>query len=160
MRTLDVVIAVVLVVLHLTVHVGFGVGAGAPDLFTLALLILARESHMAVAAAVGLALGLLEDSQGLLAFGANGIAMAIVGALGARTREFFVGESFLFITSYLFLGKWMRDAIHWVALGAENRAEGFWTMVVDAGSGALYMTVAGLFLVVTTGVLRRPGGVR
>lgn len=160
MRTLDLVLAALLVLLHLIVHVGFGVGAGAPDLFTLALLIVARESHMAAAAAIGLGLGLLEDAQGLLAFGANGISMAVVGAVGARTREFFVGESFLFITSYLFLGKWVRDAIHWIALGADNRAEGFWTMAVGAGTGALYMTVVGLALVFTTGVLRRSGGVR
>lgn len=160
MRPLDLAVVALLLLLHLTLHVGFGVGAAAPDLFTLALLIVARQSHMAVAAGVGLALGLLEDAQGLLAFGANGIAMALVGALGARTRDFFVGDSYLFMASYLFLGKWARDVLHWVAMGAENRTMGFGMLMVDAGAAALYLTVVGLVLVFGTGVLQRSGGVR
>lgn len=160
MRTLDLVVVGVLVLLHLTVHVGFGVGTAAPDLFTLALLILARQSHMAVAAGTGLGLGLLEDAQGLLAFGANALALSVVGALGARTRDFFVGDSLLFVGSYLFLGKWVRDLLHWVALGADTRQGFLQVLVVESVPAALYVTVVGLALALTTGVLRDRGGVR
>ena len=160
MRRLDLVVVLVLILLHLTIHVGFGVGAAAPDLFTLALLILARETNMAVAAAVGLGLGLLEDAQGLLGFGANGIAMAFIGAMGARTRDLFVGDSVLFVSLYLFLGKWARDVIHWIAVGAENRRGFMDVVILDAGVNALYVMVTGLLLMTLTGVLKTEGGVR
>lgn len=160
MRILDRVLVVLLIVVHLTLHVGFGIAGAAPDLFTLALLIVARESHMAVAALWGLALGLLEDAQGLLAFGANAVALALVGAAGARTREFFVGDSYLFVGLYLFLGKFARDVVYWVAMGSDDRADGLGSLVLDAGAGALYMTLVGLVLVVTTGVLQRSARVR
>lgn len=160
MRTLDLALVGVLVLAHLTIHVGFGIGAAAPDLFTLALLILARESHMAVAAGTGLVLGLLEDAQGLLAFGANALALSVVGALGARTRDFFVGDSLLFVGSYLLAGKWLRDLLHWIALGAENREGFIQALVVESLPAALYVTAVGMALALTTGVLRDRGGVR
>lgn len=160
MRTLDLMLVSLLVLLHLTIHVGFGVGAAAPDLFTLAVLILARQSHMALAAGIGLALGLLEDAQGLLAFGANALALSVTGALGARTRDFFVGDSLLFVGSYLFLGKWARDVLHWIALGSENREGVVQSLVVESVPAALYVTVVGLALALATGVLRDRGGVR
>lgn len=160
MRRLDLVVAALLVLLHLTLHVGFGVGAGAPDLFTLAVLILARESHMAVAALLGLGLGLVEDAQGLLAFGANGLSLALVGALGSRTRDLFVGDSLLFASSYLFLGKLARELIQWVAVGADNRGAFVQSVVLEGGMAALYMTAVGVALIFTTGVLRNTARVR
>ncbi len=159
MRIVDVVVAAILVFLHLVIHVGFGVGAAAPDLFTLALLIVARELHMASATGLGLGLGLLEDAQGLLAFGAHGFAMAVVGALAARTRELFVGDSLLFVAVYLFLGKWLRDAVYWLAAGSQLRGSMGEALVVDAGLAALYMTAVGLLVVFVTGALVAPRGV-
>jgi cell shape-determining protein MreD len=159
MRLVDAIVAGILVALHLVIHVGFGVGAAAPDLFTLAVLIVARELHMAGSTAVGLALGLLEDAQGLLAFGAHGFALAVVGALAARTRELFVGDSLVFVATYLFVGKWVRDAVYWVAAGPQLRGPAVEALAVDAGIAALYMTVVGLVVVVVTGALQGPRGV-
>jgi len=158
-RIVDVVVAGLLVLLHLVVHVGFGVGAAAPDLFTLALLIVARGLHMAGATGLGLFLGLLEDAQGLLAFGAHGFALAVVGALAARSRELFVGDSLLFVGAYLFVGKWLRDAVYWVAAGSQLRGSIGEALLVDAGLGAFYMTVVGLLVVFLTGALVAPRGV-
>lgn len=160
MRPVEVAVVVVLVLLHLILHVGLGIGSGAPDLFTLALLILARESHMAVAALVGLGLGLLEDAQGLMGFGANALALATVGAAGSRTREFFLGDSWFFLASYLFLGKWARDAIHWLTVGRDNREGFLQALVVESGSASLYVMAVGMALALLTGVLRDRGGVR
>lgn len=153
MRLLDTVVVVLLVVLHLILHVGFGVGGAFPDLLTLALLIMARESHMAVATATGFLFGLLEDAQGLLAFGAHGLALAVVGALASRTRELFVGDSLLFVASYLFLGKWIRDFVYWIAAGSDLRPPLVEALVVDASLGALYMCLVGVALTFVTGVL-------
>lgn len=159
MRIVDALVAGILVVLHLVIHVGFGVGAAAPDLFTLAVLILARELHMAAATGFGLALGLMEDAQGLLAFGAHGFALAVVAAMAARTRELFVGDSLLFVAIYLFAGKWLRDAVYWVAAGSQLRGPMVEALVVDAGLAALYMTLVGLVVVFVTGALQGPRGV-
>lgn len=160
MRPLDTVVVVGLILLHLFVHVGFGVGSGAPDLMLLALLVLARRSHMAVAALVGLGLGLLEDAQGLLGFGANAMALAVVGALGARTRDLFVGDSLLFVGAYLFLGKWARDFVHWIAVGQGNRSGFVDALLVDGGVAAIYVTVIGLALNAVTGVLTDRGAIQ
>lgn len=151
------VLAAILVFLHLTLHVGLGIGTAAPDLFTLALLLVARDAHTAVATGMGLVLGLLEDALGLLAFGAHGIAMAVVGFLAARTRDLFVGDSLLFVASYLFLGKWVRDAVYWVAVGSDLRPAWFQALILDAGYASAYVAAVGLVLVLVTGTLQGSG---
>jgi rod shape-determining protein MreD len=160
MRTLDLVVAFLLILTHLIVHVGFGVGAAAPDLFTLALLIIARDTHMAVAALIGLGLGLVEDALGLRSFGAHGLSLALVGALASRTRDLFVGESVMFVATYLFVGKLAADLFHWVAVGAEHRSGFVRAVFLEGGTGALYVAVVGLALMYTTGVLRNTGRAR
>lgn len=149
-----------LVAAHLIVHVGFGVGRGAPDFLTLALLLMAREIHAAGSALVGLVLGLVEDAQGLMAFGAGGFAMAVVGALATFAVRTFTGESTAFAILYLFAGKWLRDFLYWIAVGAANRPDALGSLVVDAGLGAAYMTAVGLLLLFLLGDLRRPLGAR
>ena len=111
----------VLFVVHFFLHVGVGFGRGAPDLATIALLLAARDVGLGRAAALGLAFGLLEDALSVLAFGANAIAMTIVGVGGALTRDVFVGDSRLFLVWYLLVGKWLRDLVHWIAVGSDVR---------------------------------------
>ncbi|MAN95373.1 MAG: hypothetical protein CME08_00085, partial [Gemmatimonadetes bacterium] len=106
-----------LILLHFGLHVSLGFGEGAPDLLAVGLLIGAREVGMGRAAGFGFVLGLLEDAFSVLAFGANTFALTLVGTGGAGTRDFFVGDSLFFLMSYLVLGKWARDLLHWVALG-------------------------------------------
>ena len=85
-------------------HVGFGLGPEVPDMLTIALLLAAREIGIGGATGLGLAFGLLEDSLSVLAFGASSVAMTITGALGATTRNLFVGDSLSFQLSYFILG--------------------------------------------------------
>ena len=136
-------VVLLLVVLHFLLHLGLGLGPMAPDLLTVALLMAAREVPMGVAAGIGFVLGLLADAFSLLAFGANTIAMTVVGAAGARTRELFVGDSVLFLVSYLFLGKWFRDLIHWVAVGENLREPFVDAMLVDSSLAAHNVVVVG-----------------
>jgi len=110
-----------LVFLHFLLHLGFGLGVEAPDLLTVALLVAARELGMGLGGGLGLVLGLLEDASSVLAFGANAVAMTVVGALGARTRDFFVGDSRWFVFAYVALGKWLKDLVHWIAVGEQLR---------------------------------------
>jgi rod shape-determining protein MreD len=140
-----------LFVVHFVLHVGLGFGRGAPDLLTIGLLLAAREVGPGTAASVGFVFGLVEDALSVLAFGANTVAMTAVGILGALTRDLFVGDSRLFVVSYFFVGKWMRDFIHWIMVGQELR-QSFWDQVMVQGMvGAFYGAAVGLVLVMLVG---------
>lgn len=147
------VVVLVLAALHFLLHVTFGLGAVAPDLLVVALLVLARRVGMGVAALVGFAFGLMEDALSLVAFGANALSLAAVGALGARTRDLFVGDSILFMAAYLAAGKWLRDSMHWVLMGS-GRGDVLAAFVVQAPAGALYAAGAGLAVLAATGIWR------
>ena len=130
-----------LVVLHLGVHVAVGLRGGfAPDLLTVALLLGARRLSGSGAAALGLALGILNDALSLTAFGALAVTYAIVGFIGARSRDLFEGDSLLFVAAYVFLGKWLRDLIYMVLTRSAPWSD-LWS---SAPIAALYAAVAGV----------------
>ena len=145
-RPILTILVPALVVIHLFLHLALGIGRGAPDLMTVALLLAAREWRMGGGGALGFFFGLLEDSFSVLAFGANTLALTVVGVLGARTRDLFVGESALFFFSYLSVGKILRDLIHWVAAGEGVREPFLSAIVVDSTVAAIYGAVVGLIL--------------
>ena len=138
------VLAFLLVVLHFFLHVGLSLGREAPDLLTLALLLLARELTVGRAAVLGLAFGLLEDALSVLAFGANSIAMTLVAVGGSVTRDLFVGDTRLFVVSYVFIGKWTRDLIHWIAVGEGLRQPFVEQVIIQGGIASLYLAGVGL----------------
>jgi rod shape-determining protein MreD len=137
---------------HLMLHVGFGIGRAAPDLLTVALLLGARELGMGRAAGLGLFFGLLQDALTVLSFGANSLAMTIVAVLGAVTRDFFVGDSTLFLVSYFVIGKWTRDLVYWVMVGESLRQPFVEQVVVQGLMGGVYAAVVGLALLEVTGL--------
>lgn len=142
----------ILVFLHFALHVGFGLEGAAPDLLVVATLFGARRLRAPGAALVGLGLGLLEDALSVVAFGASALALSILGFLGARSRDLFEGDSLLFVAVYIFLGKWLRDAVH-VALTDAERG----TLLSSSPLAALYAAIAGL---VALGVYRAVTGER
>lgn len=133
-----------LVLVHFVLHVALGYGRGAPDLLTVGLLLAAREVGMGAAAVIGLFFGLMEDALSVLAFGANSVAMTVVGVAGALTRDLFVGDSRLFVVSYLFVGKWVRDLIHWIVVGEGLRLPFAEQVLAQGALAALYAAVVGL----------------
>jgi rod shape-determining protein MreD len=141
-----------LVFVHFLLHLSLGIGERAPDLLVIALLIAAREVGVGRGAGLGFALGLLDDAFSVLAFGANTLALTLVGAGGARTRDLFVGDSFVFFTSYLVLGKWSRDLIHWIAVGERMREPFVDAMLVQAPIAAAYAAVVGLVVISVIGL--------
>jgi len=143
--------------LHFLLHVGFGMGGWAPDLLTVGLLVLVRELRPAPAAGLGFMMGLLEDAFSVLSFGANAMALTVVGLIGSRTRDYFVGETLLFLVLYLGLGSWLRIALHWVASGGLGEEGGFRVLAVHAPLASLYATAIGIFLLLATGAWRREG---
>ena len=140
-----------LVVLHFLLHVGLSMEGVAPDLLTLALLLAARETGMGWGGALGFFFGLLEDAFSVLAFGASSLAMTVVGILGSRTRDLFVGDSLFFLFVYFGLGKLLRDVIHWVVAGEAVRGPFLNTVIFDGGIAAIYLAAVGLFLVLILG---------
>ena len=131
---------IVLVVLHFVVHVALGLRGIAPDLLTVALLLGSRRLSGAGAAALGLGFGVLNDALSLTAFGALAITYAVLGFLGARSRDLFEGDSLLFVAVYIFLGKWLRDLIYQLLTRTEA-----WSYLWSTGLlAALYTAVAAI----------------
>ncbi|TVR64374.1 MAG: rod shape-determining protein MreD [Gemmatimonadales bacterium] len=147
-------ILVALPLLHFTLHVGLGLERGAPDLLAVGLLLLARELRTGTAAGVGFMLGLLEDAFSLLAFGANALACTLLGIVGSRSRELFLGESVFFLVSYLFLGTWLRGALHWLLSGDEVRSGAAVSLLINGPVDAAYATAVGVALLFVTGAWR------
>ena len=141
----------VLALLHFLLHLGLGLGNIAPDLLTISLLLAAREVGMGTAAGIGFAFGLMLDAFSLLAFGSNSVAMTLLGAAGARTRDLFVGDSFFFVVSYLFLGKWVKDLLYWVLVGEGIREPFVQAVLVESSVNALYAAAVGVLVVTVTG---------
>lgn len=143
-----------LILLHFGLHVSLGFGRGAPDLLVVALLIAAREVGVGGGAGIGFALGLLDDAFSVLAFGASTFALTLLGIGGARTRELFVGDSVLFLVSYLWVGKWSRDLLQWLAVGEDVREPFVEVMLIQSPVAALYACAVGLVAIAGSGMWR------
>jgi cell shape-determining protein MreD len=148
------VVAAVLVVFHFLLHVGFGIGNAAPDLLTVALLLASREVGLGTAAGIGLGFGLLEDALSVVAFGANSVAMTLLGLAGGATRDLFVGDSLVFLVSYFALGKFARDLLHWILVGGALREPFVSHVLVQGLLGGLYAAAVGIVLMAATGLWR------
>lgn len=147
-------VVVGLFLLHFLLHVGMGLGRGAPDLLTVALLLAAREVGVGSAAGTGLVFGLLEDALSVLSFGANAVAMSIVGLAGAVTRDLFVGDSLFFLVSYFVAGKFVRDLLHWMVVGDTVRQPFMDQVLIQGLLGGLYAAVVGIAVMAVTGLWR------
>ncbi len=141
-----------LILLHFALHVSLDLGESAPDLLAVALLLSARRLDIGRGAGLGFFLGLLDDAFSVLAFGANTFALTLVGMGGARTRDIFVGDSLLFLASYLVLGKWTRDLLHWVAVGEGLRESFVDTMLIQSPISAAYAGLIGLVVIAIAGL--------
>ena len=137
------VFILILVILHLVVHVAMGVGVSAPDFLTIALLLAARRMSGAWAAGLGLALGLLVDALSLTTFGALAVVYAVLGFLGARSRDLFEGESLLFVAVYIFLGTWLREAIY-ILLTRSAMHQPWGVLLTSAPIAAVYTAVSAM----------------
>jgi hypothetical protein len=120
----------ILVLLQLLLHLGLGLGATAPDLLTVAVLL-------------GALLGLLEDALSLYAFGAEAVTLGLLGFAGARSRDFFLGESTLFLGVYLFVGKWLHDVVITLLTGTGSSMDMVSRLLLHAPIASLYAAVCG-----------------
>jgi rod shape-determining protein MreD len=149
------IVVLVLVLLHLLLHLGLGWGGWVPDLLAVALLLGSRDLRIGAGAGFGFLLGLLEDAFSLLAFGANAVTFTLLGIVGARTRDLFVGDSALFMVSYLALGVWLRTLIHWILAGPVARGDLVEVVIVEGIPGALYAAAVGFVALLASGSWQR-----
>lgn len=133
-----------LVVAHFVLRVSLGFGEGAPDLLTVALLLAARRLRPSLAAGLGLVLGLLRDSLSVGSFGADALAMTVVGWFGGRSRDWFEGGTPLFIGVYLTLGVWAHHILRTVLGGVPADGSVIGALVLAPVLGALYAAAAGV----------------
>jgi rod shape-determining protein MreD len=133
----------VLVLLHLVLRLALGITL-VPDLIVVALLLGARRLSGAGAALYGLLLGVLADSLAMVAFGATAVAFVIVGFLGSRSRNFFEGDSYLFLAVYTFLGAWLIEAIRFMVGGAMGRGQEPMALLTTTPLTALYVMLAAI----------------
>ena len=151
-------VAVFLALLHFALRVGFGVGEWSPDLLAVGLLVAALRLPVAVAAGLGFAFGIIEDALSILSFGANAMALTIVGILGSWSREFFVGGSVVFLVSYFTIGVWSRGVLHWLISGSSvGEEETVRLLLLDMPLAALYGAGVGTLLLVVAGILGDAG---
>ncbi len=141
-----VVLAAVLIVMHLVLHVALGLGREAPDLFVVALLVASRSMSVRSGAALGMLLGLLEDAYSMTSFGSNVLAMTILGMAGAKSRDFFVGDSKSFLVTFFLLGGWVRIALVWAVTDAAVRPGLDERLLVESMLMALYAASVGIVL--------------
>ncbi len=102
---------VILVLLHYTLRPLLGWRAPM-DFLILALLLSAIRVRPAVAAVIGLALGLVSDSLTPDALGAGALAMTIVGYLASWLKAVFFADNLALNAFFFFLGKWVFDVIY------------------------------------------------
>jgi len=134
---------------HFVLHVAFGLGRNtAPDLLAPAVLLGARQASGAGAAALGVALGLLQDALSLTAFGASAVALGALGYLGARARDLFLVDSLVFLGLYLFAGTWAHDLLYTLLAGPPGRSSVLGWLVLGAPLAALYAAASGVAAVV------------
>jgi hypothetical protein len=141
------VFVVVLVVLHFLLRIGLGLGELAPDLLVLALLLAAREMRAGAAAALGLGLAILEGAVLPFALGALAVVFTAVGYLGARTRDIFSSDSLVLLAIYLFVGKWVADAMLHLLAGRVVHPGGASALLLISPLAALYLALAGILTI-------------
>jgi hypothetical protein len=139
---------VCLVVLHFVLRLGLGLGQLAPDLLIVALLLAAREMRAGWAAGLGLALGILDGAMVPFNLGTSALVMTLLGFAGARSRELFSGDNFVFLALYLFVGKWVYDALLYLVTGDLFTA-GATYLVLVSPLAALYAAAAGVVAMAT-----------
>lgn len=142
----------VLVLLHLVLRLALGLTV-IPDLIVVAALLGARRLGGWQAALFGLVLGVLADSLALTAFGATAVAFVIVCYLGSRSRNFFEGDSYAFVTLYVFLGAWLAEAIRFAVGGAWQRGSPWMDVVTATPLAALYIALAALVALISYRVI-------
>ncbi|MEE9207983.1 MAG: hypothetical protein V3U67_06335 [Gemmatimonadota bacterium] len=102
-----VVLVLLLVVAHFTFRPLLREMPIGPDLLVGGLLLATLRLSAGHAALLGFTLGLLESAMGLEGVGSLSVVYALIGFLGARSRDLFYADAARFAYAYVFVGTWV-----------------------------------------------------
>lgn len=134
------------VVAHFFLRLALGLGPAAPDLLLVGVLLATRRLPAGGAAALGFFLGLLQDALAIVGFGASAVILTLLGYVGARSRDLFVGDSLVFTAAYLFVGIWVFHAAHFLLVGRGLEYGAVSRLLVAGPLAAAYGAAVGVVL--------------
>jgi rod shape-determining protein MreD len=135
---------VVLVALHFILRVGLGLGYLAPDLLAVALLLASRRLRPGSAAGLGFLLGLLEGSANPFVFGYASLALAVLGYLGSRSREWLAGDDPLNMVAFFFAGTLLYEVLLYLFLALGGVGGSPMAPLIPAVVASIYAAAVGL----------------
>jgi len=150
-----VLIFLILVLLHYTLRPLLGWRAPM-DFLVLALLLSAIRVRPAVAAVIGLAMGLVSDSLTPDALGAGAAAMTVVGYLASWLKAVFFADNLALNAFFFFLGKWTFDVIYFVVEQRIGRIELLQQLLLWSPLSAAATAIAGVLLLLVMRPLLEP----
>jgi rod shape-determining protein MreD len=140
-----VVTFVILVLLHYTLRPLLGWRAPM-DFLLLALLLASIRVRPAVAALIGLAMGLVADSLTPESLGAAAIAMTVVGYVASWLKAVFFADNLALNAFFFFLGKWTFDVIYFVVERRLGGIELLQQLLLWSPLSAAATAIAGILL--------------
>lgn len=102
-------VVVALVILHFTLYRFLVRWPAMPNLLVGGLLLAALRMRAGYAAFLGFGLGVLEAAMGLEGLGTTSLVLALVGYLGARSRDLLFADARHYVFVYLFAGTWIAE---------------------------------------------------
>jgi len=148
----------ILVLLHYTLRPLLGWRAPM-DFLILALLLSAIRVRPAVAALIGLALGIISDSLTPEALGAGAVAMTIVGYLASWLKAVFFADNIALNAFFFFLGKWIFDVIYFSVEQKLGGIELIQQLLLWSPLSAAATALAGILLLLVMRPLLEPSRV-
>jgi rod shape-determining protein MreD len=148
----------ILVLLHYTLRPLLGWRAPM-DFLLLALLLSAIRVRPAVAAIIGLALGLVSDSLTPEALGAGAVAMTVVGYLASWLKAVFFADNLALNAFFFFLGKWVFDIIYFSIEQKLGGIELIQQLLLWSPLSAAATAIAGILLLLIMRPLLEPSRV-
>jgi rod shape-determining protein MreD len=140
-----VVTFVVLVLLHYTLRPLLGWRAPM-DFLLIALLLASIRVRPAIAALIGLAMGIVADSLTPESLGAAAVAMTLIGYLASWLKAVFFADNIALNAFFFFLGKWTFDVIYFVVEGRIGGIELLQQLLLWSPLSAAATAVAGIIL--------------
>ena len=148
----------ILVLLHYTLRPLLGWRAPM-DFLLLALLLSAIRVRPAVAAVIGLVLGIVSDSLTPESLGAGAVAMTIVGYLASWLKAVFFADNLALNAFFFFLGKWIFDVIYFSVEQRLGGIELIQQLLLWSPLSAAATAIAGILLLLIMRPLLEPSRV-
>ena len=148
----------ILVLLHYTLRPLLGWRAPM-DFLLLALLLSAIRVRPAVAAVIGLVLGIVSDSLTPEALGAGAVAMTVVGYLASWLKAVFFADNLALNAFFFFLGKWIFDVIYFSVEQKLGGIELIQQLLLWSPLSAAATAIAGILLLLIMRPLLEPSRV-